>query len=71
MKQIVKMCYSADVSPIKFNQGVWVVGNQIAKDIYHLKRIAKGDDSHISAVIQAAEKLAPSIKEYLDSLTGL
>ena len=36
MKEIVKMCDAADVSPIKFNQGVWVVGNQIAKDIYHL-----------------------------------
>ena len=68
MKQIVKMCYAADVSPIRFNQGVWVVGNQIAKDIYHLKRIAEGDDSRISAAIQAAGKLAPSIKKYLESL---
>lgn len=69
MKEIVKMCDAADVSPIKFNQGVWVVGNQIAKDIYHLKRIAEGDDSRIKTTIQTAEKLAPSIKEYLDSLS--
>jgi hypothetical protein len=69
MKEIVKMCNAADVSPIRFNQGVWVVGNQIAKDIYHLKRIAEGDISRIKTTIQTVEKLAPSIEDYLESLS--
>jgi hypothetical protein len=71
MKAIVEMCNVADVSPIKFNQGVWVVGSQIAKDFYYLKRIAEGDTTRIKITIQSAKKTAPSISDYLDSLAEL
>lgn len=30
---IVRLCEEAKISPISFNQGVWVLGSQIAGDI--------------------------------------
>jgi len=41
---IVKLCKVANVSPISFNQGAWVLGSQIAGDFKAFQQIAEDHD---------------------------
>lgn len=41
---IVNLCEQANVSPIAFNEGAWVLGSQIAGDYKTFKQIAEGQN---------------------------
>lgn len=43
-ERIVDLCKAANVSPIAFNQGAWVLGSQISGDYKTFQKIAEGKD---------------------------
>ena len=47
---IVKLCKQANVSPIAFNEGAWVLGSQIAVDYKTFQQIARGQN--VRAIIK-------------------
>lgn len=49
-EMIVKLCETANVSPIAFNQGAWVLGRQVADDYSTFKQITRGQN--VRAIIK-------------------
>jgi hypothetical protein len=44
-EMIVNLCKMADVSPIAFSQGAWMLGSQIAGDYSKFQQLAKGQNA--------------------------
>jgi hypothetical protein len=42
---IVKLCETANVSPVAFSQGAWMFGSQIAGDYSTFQQLAKGQNA--------------------------
>ena len=56
-RKIVALCQSAGVSIINFNQGAWILGNQLAGDFGTLKKILKGKNELLDIIKKKVEKL--------------
>jgi len=44
-EMIIRLCEAANVSPIAFNQGAWLLGSQIAGDYSTFEQLAKGQNA--------------------------
>lgn len=66
-KIIVNLCTKADVSPVAFNQGAWVLGSQIAGDFRTFKRIAEGKEvkSIIEEYIKEEKNYVNEVERFL------
>lgn len=49
-EMIVRLCHSAEVSPIAFSQGAWMLGSRVAGDYLTFEQLAKGQNAE--AIIQ-------------------
>lgn len=46
-EMIVRLCETANVSQIAFNQGAWVLGSQVAGDYSTFEQLTKGQDARV------------------------
>ncbi len=56
-RKIVALCQSAGVSSINFNQGAWILGNQLAGNFGSLKKILKDKNELLDIIKKKVEKL--------------
>jgi hypothetical protein len=66
-KLIIELCQHANVSPIAFNQGAWVLGSQIASNYYAFKNLLMGEASKsiIQNRIREREEFVNHMKQLL------
>ncbi len=56
-RKIVEICKSAGVSTINFNQGAWILGNQLAGDYGSLKKVLSDKNELLKMIEKKVEKL--------------
>jgi hypothetical protein len=68
-QMIVRLCLEAEVSPIAFNQGAWVLGSQIAEDFETFARLVEGKDSRaiIQQHLEEIERYVSEVRKLLQA----
>ena len=56
-RKIVEICTSAGISTINFNQGAWILGNQLAGDFGSLKKVLNNKKKLLKVIEKKVEKL--------------
>jgi len=66
---IVELCQAADVSPIAFSQGAWMLGSEVAGDYSTFQQLAKGQNAKaiIKEHFEEMERYVSYAKQWLQN----
>ena len=65
---IVDLCKAANISPIAFSQGAWVLGSEVSGDFSTFQRIAKGENakSIIKKYLEEEKEYVSKVERFLN-----